>query len=238
MKRAGFVPAACLPGVVLAAALFLARNAIASGILYQFNTPFPSDANPNTNASVWIDASFQDASGGGVLLTVTNVGLTSGEFLQGMGSGANAGLFFNLDPNDNPTNLTFSLMSETASFGTVTATGENAFKADGDGKYDFTFDFSTHLFTAGASFTYLISGIPGLDAESFAYESEPAGGSGPFYAAAHVQGLPPDASGSTWIEPGNGPQPIIPVPEPSSIGLLAVSVGLWRAVRHSRKQKN
>jgi hypothetical protein len=212
-------------GGVAAAVFFLPVESNASGILYQFDTPFPADASP-AGSSPWINASFQDVSGG-VLLTVNNLGLTSSEFLQGNGSGANGGIFFNLNPNDNPTSLTFSLVSQSANFGTYINTGENAFKADGDGKYDIVFDFTTHSFAGGASFSYLISGIAGLTASDFAYLSAPAGGSGPFYAAAHIMGLPPDASNSTWIEPGNGPASLLPVPEPSSFALIAGSFGLW-----------
>lgn len=221
---------------VAIAGLLLPSKANASGILYQFDTPFPADASPD-GSSPWIDASFQDATGGGVLLTVTNLGLTSSEFMQGNGSGANGGIFFNINPNDDPTSLTFTLKSETANFGTYINTGENAFKADGDGKYDIVFDFSTHLFAGGASFTYLISGISGLTSSDFAYLSEPAGGSGPFYAAAHVMGLSPNASNSTWIEPGSGPLQLFPVPEPSSFALIAASFGVWGTVRHWRKRK-
>lgn len=220
---------------VAAAGFLLPIRANASGILYQFDTPFPSDPSPD-GSSPWIDASFQDVTGG-VLLTVNDVGLTSSEFLQGNGSGANGGIFFNLNPNDDPTSLTFTLESESANFGTYINTGENAFKADGDGKYDIVFDFSTHLFAGGASFSYLISGVTGLTANDFAYLSEPAGGSGPFYAAAHVMGLPPNASNSTWIEPGSGPIQLTPVPEPSSIGLIAASFGLCGAVRQWHKRK-
>src|SRR5215469_8457164 len=187
-----------LLGVVVAgvtvAGFLLPTKTNASGILYQFDTPFPADASPD-GSSPWLDASLQDVPGG-VLLTVNNRGLTSSEFLQGNGSGANGGIFFNLNPNDDPTSLAFSLVSQSANFGTYINTGENAFKADGDGKYDIVFDFTTHSFAGGASFSYLISGIAGLSASDFAYLSAPAGGSGPFYAAAHIMGLPPDASNS------------------------------------------
>lgn len=222
-------------GGVVAAGFLLSTNTNASGILYQFDTPFPSDPNPD-GSSPWINASFQDVSGG-VLLTVSNVGLTSSEFLQGNGSGANGGIFFNLNPNDDPNSLTFTLESQSANFGTSISTGENAFKADGDGKYDIVFDFSSHLFAGGASFSYLISGVSGLNSSDFAYMSAPAGGSGPFYAAAHVMGLSPNGSNSTWIEPGSGPMQLTPAPEPSSIALIAASFGIWGAVRQWHKRK-
>ena len=83
------------------------------------------------------------------------------------------------------------------------------------------------MFSANDSITYKITGIAGLTAADFDYLSQPAGGSGPFYAAAHIQGL---ANGdSTWIEPGQGP--INVVPEPSPLSLFAMSIGLWGAWR-------
>lgn len=196
-------------------------KATASSVFYQFDTPFPSDPSP-AGAGPWIDAAFQDVIGG-VLLTVTNVQFAAGEFVAGNGSGANGGLFFNLNPNYNPNGLSFSLVAANGSFGTTIGTGANSFKADGDGKYDMVFDFTANTFTANSFFTYLISGISGLTAGDFAYQSLPAGGSGPFYAAAHVQGL--SGGLSTWVEPGGGPG-LVPVPEPASLAVLAVSLGL------------
>jgi len=211
-----------LPCAVLAVGLFLPATTHASDILYEFDTPFPSDPTP-TGSAPWVDAEFQDVSGG-VQLTISNVGLTTGEFIQGMGNGANNGLLFNLNPSFSPNNLVFSLVSQTGNFGTSISTGEDAFKADGDGRYDIGFDFSTHNFTAGASITYLITGIPGLNAGSFAYLSSSTGGTGPFYAAAHVMGI--NGTNGTWIEPGSGPILVSPVPEPSSIVLMIASFGV------------
>ena len=137
-------------------------KATASSVFYQFDTPFPSDPSP-AGAGPWIDAAFQDVIGG-VLLTVTNVQFAAGEFVAGNGSGANGGLFFNLNPNYNPNGLSFSLVAANGSFGTTIGTGANSFKADGDGKYDMVFDFTANTFTANSFFTYLISGISGLTA--------------------------------------------------------------------------
>ena len=209
------------------AAWFTSLTANGTGILYQFDTPFPSDPNP-AGPVPWIQAAFTDITPGTVLMTISNVNLTSGEFVKGNGNGANGGLFFNLNPNDNPANLTFSLISSNGNFGTTISKGVNAFKADGDGKYDIQFDFSGNNFSTGSSIAYRITGISGLTAADFAFLSAPAGGSGPFYAAAHVQGLPASCGGdSTWIEPGRGPLSIIPVPEPVPGAFLALLLGLW-----------
>src|SRR5579863_756627 len=135
----------------------IAANA---SIIYQFNTPFPTDPTPSGNGP-WIDASFTDVTPGTVLLTITNVNITTSEFLKGNGNGASGGLYFNLNPNDNPTALNFALVSSNGNFGPIISTGENQFKADGDGYYDIQFDFSGN-FSTDASLTYRITGISGL----------------------------------------------------------------------------
>jgi hypothetical protein len=208
----------------------------ASGILFQFNTPFPTDPSP-AGSGPWVDAFFQNVSPGTVLLTITNVGFASGEFVGGNGNGANGGFFFNLNTNDNPVNLAFTLVSANGSFGQTISTGQNAFKADGDGYYDIQFDFSTHAFSVNSSMTYRITGITNLTAADFAYLSAVGGGgeSGPFYAAAHIQGL--SGGNSTWLEPGGGPV-ITRVPEPAPIALLAVSAILLVAFRLQRLREN
>lgn len=172
---------------------------------------------------------------GTVLLTITNVQLAAGEFVAGNGGGANGGLFFNLNPGLNVSNLTFTLNSSSGSFTTPTInTGTDGFKADGDGYYDIQFDFATGgsgRFSGNDSITCTITGIPTLTAGDFAYPSLSAGGSGPFDAAAHVQGL--YGGSSTWIEPGQ--TIIVPVPEPPASGYFLLGLGAlvcsWRIKR-------
>lgn len=199
-----------------------------ASILYQFNTIFSGGPDP-TETGPWIDASFIDVTPGTVLLTITNVNLSSTEFVQGNGNGSSGGLFFNLNTNDNPTALNFSLVSSNGNFGPMISTGVNQFMADGDGKYDIQFDFSSHAFSTDSSITYKLTGIAGLTAADFEYLSAPAGGSGPFYAAAKIQGLP-GGGGSMFIEPGQGPQ-TIPVPEPSPSIVFLGGLGLFGMAR-------
>lgn len=199
----------------------------ATGILYQFNTVFSASGSVTNPAAPgpWIDASFEDSSDG-VVLTVTNLGLTGTEFVSG--------LYFNLDPAYSPTNLSFSLVSQTSGVTSPTIqTGTDGFKADGDGKYDVLLGFSTSggRFGAGDYITYLITGISGLTATNFAFLSEPAGGSGPFYAAGHIQGIGDGSMGnSVWVEPSAGPIPI-PIPEPTPVAIVTIALGLWGASR-------
>ena len=219
--------ASCL---VLFALLLASGKAEASGILYQFNTPFPTDASP-TGAGPWLDASFQNVSPGTVNMTLTAVNFAAGEYITG--GGANGGIFFNLNPSDNPTQLVFTEIASKGSFGTVTVNkGANSFKANGAGKFDLQVDFSGQ-FSANDSITYKITGITGLTAADFSYLSQSAGACGPFYAAAEIQGIM--CVNGSWIEPGGGPV-ITQVPEPASLSLLAASACLWAAWRMRPRQ--
>jgi hypothetical protein len=208
---------------LLAATLPILPNANAAGTLFALDTVF-SGSTPPAGPGPFTTATFLDVAPGTVDLTIENVGLSSGEFISG--------LYFNLNPLDSATALTFSLLGTSGTFSTPTISlGTDDFKADGDGKYDILFGFGTAsgtTFTVGNSITFRITGIAGLTAADFNFLSAPAGGSGPFYAAAHVQGTPPNNGGSCWIEPGLGP---MPVPEPSSGLLLALGAGLWFSLR-------
>jgi len=84
--------------------------------------------------------------------------------------------------------------------------GPDAFKADGDGLYDMTFFFQSpaaQRFEGSEviTFSLVYSGAGTFNANSFNAMSTPAGGAGPFSAAAHVQGIAPSCSG--WVAPDN-----------------------------------
>jgi len=110
--------------------------------------------------------------------------------------------------------------------------GLNAFKADGDGKYDILFQFAqtpANSFTSGEHLTYLISGIGGMTASDFVYLSMPAGGHGPFFSAIHMQGIgstgvTDTGSLSGWVSPSD--VTIVPVPEPTVAAFALVLAGL------------
>ena len=208
-------------GILLAAAS-LALNASGAGIIYQFDNSF-SGAVP-TGTAPWVTANIQNTSGG-VDLTISTAGLTSGEFL--------GSLYLNINPSYNVNNLTFSFLGGTAGVSTPTIqTGEDGFKADGDGKYDILFSFDTSnagVFGAGDTMSFFISGISGLNANDFVYLSTPAGGNGPFDAAGHIQGIGANGD-SAWVNPSQGAI-VVPVPEPGSYALLLLAAGLiggWR----------
>ncbi len=213
-----------------------AKSSAASGITYQFDNEF-SSGTPPAGPAPWITASIQTTTPGTVLLTIANNGLIGSEFVSGF--------YLNLNTNFNPLNLSISYVSSAGSFlipsvgsGTIER-GTDSFKADGDGKYDVLFDFSTvsgSTFGAGESVTYQISGIAGLTADDFVYLSAPNGGHGPFYSAAHVQGIGTDGGFSGWVDPSLGAQPIL-VPEPASGVLLALSLGFLGVARR-RQTRN
>jgi hypothetical protein len=220
--------------ILIGMALLLPRtSSAASGITYQFDNEF-SSGTPPAGPAPWITASIQTVSPGTVQLTIANNGLLGSEFVSGF--------YLNLNTNFSPLNLSISYVSSSGTFlipsvgsGTIER-GTDSFKADGDGKYDVLFDFSTvsgNTFGAGESVTYQISGISGLTAEDFVYLSAPNGGHGPFYAAAHVQGIGADGALSGWVEPSLGALPIL-VPEPSSAALLVLSLGFLGFVRRSK----
>jgi len=95
--------------------------------------------------------------------------------------------------------------------------GANAHKADGDGYFDIKIEFSdedgdiTHRFNAGDTAKFAISGIGSLTASSFDFISEPNGGPGEHFTAAHIQGIGND---SGWIC----------TPEPAFLAFLSVGV--------------
>jgi len=193
--------------------------------MYQFNDAF-SGSVPASPIKPWIDATFQTVTLGTVRLTVTNLTLSGLENVDQ--------LYFNLNSNLQPSKLTFKLMGESGAFNTPkVTTGVNKFQADGDGKYDILFTFNNggsanNRFTAHESMTYYISGIPTLTAADFAYLSAPAGGAGPFFAAAHVQRIGLTASSSGWLS-ATDKTPLV-IPEPSSKKLLLLGIWAWVAV--------
>lgn len=218
-----------MPALLCAAVVALlgcAASARAS-VVYDFNTEF-SGGTPPSGPAPWIIATFSGTSTPGqVQLTVTTAGLTSSEKISG--------LYFNLDPTLDVNDLSFHSLN--GGSGTVDDSslqlGENQFMADGDGKYDILLSYPTSkgTFNGGdtSSFDITYSGAGTFDAASFFFLSLPAGGHGPFYAAAHVLNTS-SSGGSGWVAP------VSAVPLPPSLPLLAAGLfGFALTVNKSRR---
>lgn len=182
----------------------------AAALTFDFVQEFSGGQAPG-GTSPWLTAEFNDATAtaGDVRLTISASGLATGEnVLQ---------TYFNLDPLLDPNNLSFTYIgaSSTGPSFTGSSTGADSLKADGDGKYDFLFDFpSGSGFDAGESVVIDISSTETINAFSFNFLSAPAGGHGPFLAAAHIQNTTgAGTGGSGWIAPA-------PIPVPAAIWLF------------------
>jgi hypothetical protein len=214
--------------LAVAAGVLVPRQVTAESFLYQFAQAFSGTAPASTNGP-WIDGLFQTITPGAVRLTVSNLNLTGSENVDY--------LYLNLNPALNVTKLQFAFAGSGGSFTTPKVDkAEDGYKADGDGLYDIRFDFAQNggvksLFGAGDYLVCNISGISNLTASDFVFKSTPAGGAGPFYAAAHVQRIGA-GSLSGWIDASSvSPSP---VPEPAALGLGALGAGLWLARRRTR----
>jgi len=188
-------------------------KSFAASYLSQLNTTFSGTA--PAGPGPYVNELFTDVSPGTVSVTFSNVGLTGTEFISG--------LYINLNTNMDATQLNLQLIGETAGLGPVTISlGRDAFKADGDGKYDLLFSFTTDTtgrFAQSDWISYKITGIPTLTAADFNYLSAPAGGVGPFISAAHVQSIGSNGD-SGWIRPTD--YSIVIAPEPASGAVLAL----------------
>jgi hypothetical protein len=230
--------------LVLALVALIGSSKALADIEYQFNNVFDTMGGPPPAGSApWVDSIFTDVKPGQVLLTITNVNLTSGEFIDDH----NGGMYFNLIPTLNVSNLVFSLVSSTdpvagENYGWFVETSEAqlgngsgnnggyGFKADGNGGFsDINLEFATHSFSTDGSITFLITNIPGLDAADF--EATATGGDAE-YAAVHVQGLGSGQSNSCWVNPTR----ITPVPEPTSSAIALIGSGLWGAAHVLRRR--
>jgi hypothetical protein len=222
MSARAFVKVVLVAAIASLCAPALRADVVTFEYVFEF-----SGADAPTGPAPWLTATFDDGNTpGSVTLTLSASGLTGTEFVRGW--------YFNLDPSLNPTSLAFNKVSSSGSFASpAISTGVDAFKADGDGRYDIRFRFATDggcstRFGPGDVLTLEITGISTLTAHSFEFLSLPDGGNGPFVSAAHIQGIGPDGEGSGWIA----------VPEPSSMALAVVGLGAAAVAGVRRRRKS
>ena len=210
--------------LVLITVLFLTASfgmstAMADTFQLKYDTVFSGTA-PEGSAP-WLLATFTDAGANTVTLNVSAFNLSGSEFVRS--------LYFN---NINaPTSFSYDFTGSTAPTPGVSQ-GLDAYKADGDGKYDILFAFPTSgdRFTSGEVFNAALTGT-GLTATSFNSLSLPAGGAGTWLAATHIKSIG-TAENSGWVA-----GTLNTVPEPVSTVLFLVG-GTTLAIRRYRKNNN
>ncbi len=162
----------------------------------------------------YLVATFSQQGANVVELEMDASNLGSEEFVDG-----NAGWYFNFAPGLGLLAGDFAYDSG-ASFRTLDV-GEDGQKADGDGWYDFVFDYYAHELggssSANGTSVYTITHL-GLTIDDFDFLSEPGGDQGVYFSAAHIQSTGTDQEGSDWLG--------APIPAPGAVVLGAMGLGL------------
>lgn len=209
--------------VIAAAGLLTAATAASADFLaIELGVEYSGATAPSGEAP-WLRAEFSSSTAGEVDLKLISLLNTEGEKITTWA--------FNLDPALNPNNL--QITHDAGQAPSSVTTGENFFKAAGDGFLDVLFQFpsSGDTFGKGETAEFTITSTDPITAASFAYLSinGPLGKTG-FMSVAHVQGIGPGGAESGWIAPT-----VVPLPAPVMLSgaglLLAGGVSVWRRRR-------
>ena len=204
--------------LIFCTSILLPASALGALLTMQLSYEY-SGALPPVGSVPWLTAAFDDTQGP-VILTLTATNLTDDEYV--------AKWLFNLDPDLNPGLLQFVQSDKSGSFEDPTIGNEyDDFNADGDGQFDIEFAFATadggdNRFGVAEWVEYTITSTQTLTADSFDFQSTPAGGEGTWPTAAHVQAIIDPNNGSGWVT----------VPEPGALALLVL--GALALVRRNR----
>ena len=198
------------------------RDASAATLQFHLSEEFSGATQPE-GVAPWLVATFADHGSGEVRLTIDDSGLSGCEWVSG--------LYFNVNPTVELNALSFAFFANPTDMILADITvGTDAFRADGNGKYDVLLDLpppGANQFAAGESVVVDISLVGGgVAATDFWYSSKEGGGNGTWITAAHVQGIGEDGAESGWI----GSRAL--VPEPSVVISLLVAGVLLAALRN------
>lgn len=206
-------------------------DADAAEIVFDYNYAYTGTAPSGT--APWLQVTFENQASNLVRMTLSAVNLSPGEFVTNW--------YFNLDPNLDPSKLVFTYYDIGGPSATIYKSTQDAYKAPGDGKFDFLLEFPSssaagvNQFDGNDSTLYQITyddPLVKISMKSFNFYSTPATGDGKsFLSAAHVQGISSGA-GSGHVSPGEG---INPTPEAGTLLLFGIAlVGIAVLMREMR----
>lgn len=195
--------------------LTLLPRAARADLNLSFEGTFSNSTTPAGSAP-WLLALIEDIDATHVRLTLTNLLQSGSEFIS----------FVNFNVTGDPADV--SLVPPPTGTGAGAfenfLSGNDAYPADGGGKYDLELQFnkanSGDRFGSGDVLTLVLTRAAGLTPDDFAVIATPSGGNGPYYAAAHIQGIGTGA-GSTWTNA----QIVTPTPEPAGVLLVGTILG-------------